>query len=313
MRIVFMGTPDFAVPCLQRLIADGEEVVGVFTQPDKPKGRGYVLTPPPVKAEAQKHGIPVFQLKSMRDGEALSILKQLQPDLNVVVAYGKILPKEILYFPKYNSINIHASLLPKYRGAAPIQWVILDGEEKTGVTSMQMDDGIDTGDMLLKEELSVAPNMTGGELHDALSALGAQVLSDTLKALKNGTLCPTKQTGESNYAPMLDKSLCPIDFSHSAQEVHNHVRGLSPFPAATAVLHGKRMKIYRTQLTGNASAEPAGTIVSVSDGIEVVCGDGKTVCIAELQPEGKKRMNVKAFLVGHKLQTGERFDLSDIR
>ncbi len=308
MRIVFMGTPDFSVPCLQRLIADGEEVVGVFTQPDKPKGRGYELTPPPVKVEALKHNIPVFQPKSMRDGEALKILETLQPDLNVVVAYGKILPPEILYFPKYNSINIHASILPKYRGAAPIQWVILNGEEKTGVTSMQMDDGIDTGDMLLKAELPIPPNMTGGELHDALSELGAQVLSDTLKALKNGDLHPTKQTGESNYAPMLNKALCPIDFSRTAQDVHNHVRGLSPFPTATAVLHGKRMKIHTTRLTENISIAPAGTIVSVADGIEVVCGDGKTVLVTELQPEGKKRMTAKAFLVGHKLQAGESFE-----
>lgn len=308
MRIVFMGTPDFSVPCLQRLIADGEEIVGVFTQPDKPKGRGYELTPPPVKVEALKHNIPVFQPKSMRDGEALKILETLQPDLNVVVAYGKILPPEILYFPKYNSINIHASILPKYRGAAPIQWVILNGEEKTGVTSMQMDDGIDTGDMLLKAELPIPPNMTGGELHDALSSLGAQVLSDTLKALKNGDLHPTKQTGESNYAPMLNKALCPIDFSRTAQDVHNHVRGLSPFPTATAVLHGKRMKIHTTRLTENTSTAPAGTIVSVADGIEVACGDGKTVLVTELQPEGKKRMTAKAFLVGHKLQAGESFE-----
>lgn len=308
MRIVFMGTPDFSVPCLQRLIADGEEVVGAFTQPDKPKGRGYELTPPPVKVEALKHNIPVFQPKSMRDGEALKILETLQPDLNVVVAYGKILPPEILYFPKYNSINIHASILPKYRGAAPIQWVILNGEEKTGVTSMQMDDGIDTGDMLLKAELPIPPNMTGGELHDALSELGAQVLSDTLKALKNGDLHPTKQTGESNYAPMLNKALCPIDFSRTAQDVHNHVRGLSPFPTATAVLHGKRMKIHTTRLTENISTAPAGTIVSATDGIEVVCGDGKTVLVTELQPEGKKRMTAKAFLVGHKLQAGESFE-----
>lgn len=308
MRIVFMGTPDFSVPCLQRLIADGEEVVGVFTQPDKPKGRGYTLTPPPVKTEALKHNIPVFQPKSMRDGEARAILEALQPDLNVVVAYGKILPPEILYFPQYHSINIHASLLPKYRGAAPIQWVILNGEEETGVTSMQMDDGIDTGDMLLKAELPISPNMTGGELHDALSALGAQVLSDTLKALKSGDLHPTPQTGESNYAPMLSKALCPIDFSHSAKAVHNQVRGLSPFPTATAVLHGKRMKIHATCLTENVCTEKAGTIVSVADGIEVACGDGKTVVITELQPEGKKRMPAKAFLVGHKLQAGEAFE-----
>lgn len=309
MRIVFMGTPDFAVPCLQRLLAEGEEVVGVFTQPDKPKGRGYELTPPPVKVEAQKHNIPVFQPKSMRDGEALKIFEDLQPDLSVVVAYGKILPQEILYFPKYNSINIHASLLPNYRGAAPIQWCILNGEEKTGVTSMQMDDGIDTGDMLLKAELPITPNMTGGELHDALSALGAEVLSDTLCALKKGTLLPVPQTGESNYAPMLSKSLCPIDFSRSAQEIHNQVRGLSPFPTATAVLHGKRMKIHTTRLTENACTEKAGTIVSVSESIEVACGDGKTILITEVQPEGKKRMSAKAFLVGHKLQAGEAFEI----
>ncbi len=307
MRVVFMGTPDFAVPCLSRLLADGEEVVGVFTQSDKPKGRGYEMTPPSVKVEALAHNIPVFQPKSMRDGEALRILQELKPDLSVVVAYGKILPKEILYFPTYNSINIHASLLPKYRGAAPYQWCILNGEKKTGVTAMLMDEGIDTGDMLLQAEFPITPDMTAGELHDALSALGAEVMSDTIRALRQGNLHPIPQTGESNYAPMLDKSLCPIDFRKSAEEVHNQVRGLSPWPTATAMLCDKRYKIHATRLTGRESAEKAGTIISVTDGIEVACGDGKTVCITELQPEGKKRMTAKAFLLGHSLQAGDSF------
>ena len=210
MRIVFMGTPEFSVPCLERLISDGEQVVGVFTQPDKPKGRGYEMSFSPVKECALKYGIPVFQPKSMRDGEALKILEELKPDLNIVVAFGKILPAEILYFPTYNSINIHASLLPTYRGSAPIQWVILNGEEKSGVTSMLMDEGIDTGDMLIKREVDIGPDMTAGELHDRLSVMGADVLSDTVKALESGELKPEKQDDSlSNYAPMLSKELCP--------------------------------------------------------------------------------------------------------
>ncbi len=307
MRIVFMGTPDFAVPCLQRLIADGEEVVGVFTQPDKPKGRGYELTPPPVKVEALKHNIPVFQPKSMRDGEALSILRDLKPDLSIVVAYGKILPKEILYLPKYHSVNIHASLLPRYRGAAPIQWCVLNGETETGVTAMLMDEGLDTGDMLLSESLAISPNMTAGELHDALSALGAEVLSETVKAVSAGNLQPVPQPKESNYAPMLTKALCPIDFHKSAQEVHNQVRGLCPWPSATSCLDGKRMKIHATHLTNISTDAPPGTVVAVGEAISVACGDGKTVDILELQPEGKKRMSAKAFLVGHKVNTGDIF------
>lgn len=185
-----MGTPDFAVPCLKRLVDDGNEVVGVFTQPDKPKGRGYTLTPPPVKVFAEENGIPVFQPKSMRDGEALEILKRLNPELNVVTAYGKILPPEILYLPKFCSINIHASLLPKYRGAAPIQWCILNGEKETGVTSMLMNEGLDTGDMLISEKLPIDENMTAGELHDKLSLLGADVLSKTIRALLTTALNP---------------------------------------------------------------------------------------------------------------------------
>ena len=303
MRIVFMGTPDFAVPCLERLVSDGEEVVGVFTQPDKPKGRGYTLAQPPVKEEALKHNIPVFQPKSMRDGEALAILERLQPELIVVVAYGKILPKEILYFPKYHSINIHASLLPKYRGSAPIQWCILSGETVTGVTSMLMDEGIDTGDMLLRAETEIPEDMTAGELHDVLAKLGAQVLSETVAAIRENRLNPIPQTGESNYAPMLTKDLCPIDFSRSALEIHNQIRGLSPWPVATAMWQGKRLKIFRSELGGKTDA-PAGTIVSTDGAIAVACGDKTVLRILELQQEGKKRMSAADFLVGHAVKVG---------
>ncbi|MGN0520523.1 MAG: methionyl-tRNA formyltransferase [Candidatus Fimenecus sp.] len=307
MRIVFMGTPDFAVPCLQRLLADGEEVVGVFTQPDKPKGRGYELTPPPVKAEAVLHGIPVFQPNSMRNGEALEMLKNLNPDLSIVVAYGKILPKEVLELPKFGSVNIHASLLPRYRGAAPIQWCILNGETQTGVTSMQMNEGLDTGDMLLSKSMSIPPEMTAGELHDALSVLGAEVMSETVQAIRKNTLKPVPQPTESNYAPMLTKALCPIDFQKSALEIHNQVRGLCPWPSATAVFGGKRMKIHKTRCTQTDTAAPPGTVIAVDNGITVACGDGKAIEILELQSEGKKRMTAKAFLVGHSVKTGDTF------
>ena len=307
MRIVFMGTPDFAVPCFKRLLADGEEVVGVFTQPDKPKGRGYELTPPPVKAEAVLHGIPVFQPNSMRNGEALKILKELNPDLSIVVAYGKILPKEILELPKFGSVNIHASLLPRYRGAAPIQWCVLNGETQTGVTSMQMNEGLDTGDMLLSKSMSIPPDMTAGELHDALSVLGAEVMSETVKAIRENALNPIAQPAESNYAPMLTKALCPIDFHKSAQEIHNQVRGLSPWPSATAILGGKRLKIHKTRYVHVSTDALPGTVIAVENGITVACGDGKAIEILELQPEGKKRMTAKAFLVGHSVKTGDTF------
>lgn len=307
MRVVFMGTPDFAVPCLQRLLADGEEVVGVFTQPDKPKGRGYALAPPPVKAEALKYNIPVFQPNSMRDGAAVEILKELQPDLSIVVAYGKILPKEVLELPKYGSVNIHASLLPRYRGAAPIQWCILNGETETGVTAMQMNEGLDTGDMLLQKRLPISPEMTAGELHDALSVLGAEVMSETVRAIRESTLKPIPQPQESNYAPMLTKALCPIDFHKTAQEIHNQVRGLSPWPSATAQFGEKRFKIYKTRCADISTDAAAGTVLAVGDAITVACGDGKAIAILELQPEGKKRMTAKAFLMGHAVKTGDIF------
>lgn len=305
MRIVFMGTPEFSVPCLERLVSDGEEVVGVFTQPDKPKGRGYEMAFSPVKECAIKHNIPVFQPKSMKTGEALEILKQLNPDLSIVVAYGKILPADILYAPKYNSINIHASLLPRYRGSAPIQWCVINGEKESGVTSMLMDEGIDTGDMLIKDSVEITENMTAGELHDKLSELGAEVLSKTVKALKNGELKPVKQNDdESCYAPMLTKELCPVDFTKSAQEVHNSIRGLSPWPVATAVLDGKKVKIHASVLSQFTSQAQAGEIVRADGALTVMCGDGKCIDITEIQLEGKKKMSVKDFLLGHKVEIG---------
>lgn len=305
MKIVFMGTPEFAVSCLERLISDGEEVVGVFTQPDKPKGRGYELAFSPVKECALKNSIPVFQPVSMKDGTALEILKQLNPDLTVVVAYGKILPKEILYCPKYNSINIHASLLPAYRGAAPIQWSVLNGEKETGVTSMLMNEGLDTGDMLISEKTVISENMTSGELHDVLSVLGAEVMSKTITQIKNGTLNPIKQDDSlSNYSPMLSKELCPIDFSKTAWEVHNQIRGLSPWPVATAILNGKTVKVHSSLLSDKTSNENAGTVVSTDGVITVVCADGKCIDITEIQAQGKKRMSSKEFLLGHKIEKG---------
>ena len=308
MRIVFMGTPDFAVPCLQRLIADGHDVVGVFTQPDKPKGRGYVLCPPPVKVEAEKHHIPVFQPSSMKSSKAFQMLSDLKPELSIVVAYGQILPPDILYLPKHHSINIHASLLPKYRGAAPIQRAILDGEKKTGVTSMLMNEGLDTGDMLLQKEIEIAENMTGGELHDALSLLAADVMSETISLLSLHQLNPVKQEGNSNYAAMLSKSLCPVSFQKTAQEVHNQIRGLSPWPVATAEFLNKKFKLHVSRI-GESSLKEVGSIFVKENALHIVCGDHITVKILELQQEGKKRMSTKDFLVGHTIPDGTKVSL----
>ncbi|MCH5190842.1 MAG: methionyl-tRNA formyltransferase [Oscillospiraceae bacterium] len=305
MRIIFMGTPDFAVPCLEALIKSENEVVGVFTQPDKPKGRGYELTPPPVKLCAEKYNVPVFQPKSMRDGEALNIINSLNAELIIVVAFGKILPAEILDSVKYGSINIHASLLPKLRGAAPIQWSILNGETETGVTSMKMDVGLDTGDMLLKKSIEITEDMTAGELHDKLSVLGAEVLLETLSALKSGSLAPQKQDDAlSSYAPMLSKELSPIDFSKSAVCVHNQIRGLSPWPVAVTVLNGKKVKIHKSRLSTVISSGNAGELVDNNGRLIVACGDGKCIEILELQLEGKKKTDAASFLRGHKTEIG---------
>lgn len=299
-----MGTPDFSVPCLEALIKT-EEVVGVFTQPDKPKGRGYEMTPPPVKVCAEKHGIPVFQPASMRDGKVLEIISSLNAELIIVVAFGKILPKEVLESVKYGCINIHASLLPKLRGAAPIQWSIINGEEVTGVTSMQMDVGLDTGDMLIKKSIPITENMNAGELHDALSSLGAEVMTETIDLLKKGELNPQIQDDSlSNYAPMLSKDLCPIVFSDTAKSVHNKIRGLYPWPVAVTKLGGKVLKIHESRLSYTKTCADAGTVIDLQNGICVACGDGHTVLLTEVQLEGKKRMNYSDFLRGHKIEKG---------
>lgn len=299
-----MGTPDFSVPCLEELIKN-EEVVGVFTQPDKPKGRGYELTPPPVKVCAEKYNIPVFQPASMRDGKALEIINSLNAELIIVVAFGKILPKEILESVKYGCINIHASLLPKLRGAAPIQWSILNGESVTGVTSMQMDIGLDTGDMLVKKSVEITENMNAGELHDALSVLGANVLTETIDLLKEGNLNPQKQDDAlSSYASMLSKELCPIDFSDTAQNIHNKIRGLYPWPVAVTKLNGKVLKVQESRLSDITTEKKAGTVISLDGGICVACGDGKVVSLKTIQLEGKKRMNYSDFLRGHPIEKG---------
>ncbi|NMP36614.1 MAG: methionyl-tRNA formyltransferase [Clostridiales bacterium] len=304
MRIVYMGTPEFAVPCLSRLVEDSHEVAGVFTQPDKPRGRKAILTPPEVKVRALELGIPVFQPRTLRDTESYELLKSLNPELVVVVAYGKILPPEILELPKYGCINIHASLLPKYRGAAPIQWSVINGESETGVTSMYMDIGIDTGDMLLSQSVKIGENETAGELHDRLSALGAQVLSDTLRELENGTLEPKKQDSSlSTHAPILDKSLSEIDWSSDAGTIHNKIRGLNPWPSAQTALDGKTLKIHSSQVADGFSGKP-GEILAADKTLIIGCGSDTALKLIEVQYEGSKRMSAEDFLRGHKLKTG---------
>ena len=308
MRIVFMGTPEFAVPCLQKLIDCGHEVTGVFTQPDKPQGRKMILTPPPVKELAIANGIPVYQPVKMRDGTALEMLKEANPELAIVVAYGKILPKEILEFPKYGCINIHASLLPKLRGAGPIQWSVINGFEKTGVTSMQMDEGLDTGDMLISREIEIGENDTAGDMHDKLSVIGAEVLEETINALIAGELKPEKQNhDEFTYAPMLSKELSPIDWNAPASEVHNKIRGLSPWPSATAVLGGKKVKIHKSILVSD-SGKAAGEIIESGKRLVVSCGDGKCIEILNLQAEGKKAMSAADFMRGNAVNIGDKFE-----
>lgn len=308
MRVVFMGTPDFAVPCLQKLIDLGHNVTGVFTQPDKPQGRKMIMTPPPVKVLAMENGIKVYQPSKMRDGTALEMLREADPELCIVVAYGKILPKEILEYPQYGCINIHASLLPKLRGAAPIQWSIINGFDKTGVTSMQMDEGLDTGDMLIMREIQIGENMTAGELHDDLSLLGASVLEETIDALLNNKLEPeTQNHDEFTYAPMLSKELSPIDWNLSAKEVHNKIRGLSPWPSANAKLGGKTVKIHLSTLS-DLKGKAAGQIVETGKKLVVCCGDMNCIEILNLQAEGKKAMPAIDFMRGNQINTGDFFE-----
>ena len=307
MKIVFMGTPDFAVPCLRKLAESGHEVAAVFTQPDKPKGRGYKMIPTPVKSAALEYGIEVYQPLSLRKGddaaEAMRILNDIAPELIVVTAYGQILPKEVLELPKYGCVNIHASLLPKYRGAAPINWVLLNGEKETGVTSMQMSEGLDTGDMLIKKSTEIGENENYEELYARLSEMGGEVLMETIAAIENGTLSPEVQDDSlSCYSPMIRKEMSALDFSKSAKEIHDTIRGVTGF----AMLEGKRIKVYRSVISDNIAPDAANGSIVNTDNFTVKCGDGKCVTFLEVQPEGKKRMATADFLRGKKLTKGEK-------
>lgn len=304
MRIVYMGTPDIAVPCLRLLAESSHEVVGVFTQPDRPKGRGHHTIPTPVKAAALEYDIPVYQPLSLRKGEdaeaAMETLRQLAPDLIVVMAYGQILPKAVLDLPPYHCINMHASLLPAYRGAAPIQWVILNGETKTGITAMQMAEGLDTGDMLLKREIDIGSEETAAELHDRLAELAAETLQETLTALENGTLTAEPQDDAlSSYASRITKEMSELDFTKPAAELHDLIRGITGF----TMLDGKRLKVYASRVVEHVSGTP-GTIADSAEFV-VVCGDGNGLRLTEIQPEGKRRMAAADFLRGKKLTNGE--------
>ncbi len=304
MKIVFMGTPDFAVPCLERLLADGHEVSLVVTRTDQPKGRGHQMTAPPVKECALSHGLPVFQPKGLRNEEAFERLQAEHADLFVVVAYGRILPQQILDLPRYGCVNIHGSLLPKYRGAAPIQWAVLNGDKEAGVTSMQMDAGVDTGDMLLTKKIVVGPDMTGGELFDALSLMGADLLSETVTAIGAGTLHPQKQDEAlATYAPMLDKSFSPMDFTKTAQQLHDQVRGLNPWPSAFCQCGGKFLKVHATSVADEVTDAAPGTVVKTNP-FTVACGGKTTLILREVQLEGARRMDAADFLRGHPVAVG---------
>ena len=302
MRILFMGTPDFAVASLKRLVEDGHTICGVFTQPDKPKNRGHKKTFSPVKEYALSQQLDVYQPLKMRDGEALGIVESLAPELIVVAAYGKILPEEILQFPKYGSINVHSSLLPKYRGAAPINWAILDGETETGVSIMYMAKELDAGDVILQKTTPIGPEEDALSLTIRLAELGAEALSETVTALGNGTAGRMPQDGSKmTYASMLSREMSPIDWSRSAHAVSCQVRGLIPWPCATTdVISGEQMKLYKVQETGaDTSARPGTILAAGKAGIDIACGDGKVLRVTELQAQGGKRMAAAAYLLGH--------------
>lgn len=301
MRIVFMGTPDFAVPSLKSLVENGYDVCGVFTQPDKPKNRGMKLQPTPVKEYAMTQDIPVFQPTKMRDGEALAILKELAPDLIVVVAYGKILPVDILELPPKGCVNVHASLLPKYRGSAPINWVILNGEDETGVCVQYMAEGVDTGDVIASMSTPIPLEENAQQLYARLSQMGAELIVQVADQIETGTASAVPQEHDkASHAPMLSKELSPIDWAKSARQIHDQVRGLYPWPAAIAEIDGVRCKIIRTAMTGETTGKEPGKFVQADKkGLKVACGAGEVLEIVELQPDGKKAMAATAFLLGH--------------
>ncbi len=301
MRVVFMGTPDIAATCLKKIIADGFRVVGVYTQPDRPKGRGMKMVMSPVKEVALARDIPVFQPENFREEEAVQQLRDLKPDICAVVAYGRILPQKVLDIPTFGCINIHASVLPKYRGSAPYQWAVLDGLTETGVTAMYLVRAMDAGDIIDVVKTKIGENETAGELLDRLAVLGADLLSKTLTRFTEGAVPAVPQNPEEvSYAPMLDKAMCPIDWKKTAQQVHNHVRGLHPWPVATTEIQGKKFKIHETRVV-NGSGMPGQILELNKKGLVIACGEG-AVEIRSLQAEGGKRMAAPDYFRGHPLE-----------
>lgn len=304
MRIVFMGTPDFAAASLKKLIDEKYDIAAVFTQPDKPRDRGMKLSYSPVKELALENNIPVYQPTKLRDGTATELIKSLRPDILVVVAYGRILPDDMLEVPKYGAINVHASLLPKYRGAAPIQWAVLNGDKITGVTTMYLASEMDTGDIIYTAETEIGEFETSGELFDRLMIMGAELLDRTLRDIEAGTAPRTSQDhGKASYVKMLDKSLSPIEWAKTPREIIKQIYGLQPWPVATAELDGKVFKIYSAEYTQNKTDKAPGSVVSAGKkGIEIACLGGETLLITELQAAGKKRMKASDYLLGHPIK-----------
>ena len=305
MRIAFMGTPDFSVPCLRALIESKHEVVGVFCQPDKPVGRKQILTAPPVKELAMQYGVRVLQPTTLRNGAGLALLQELEPDLVIVVAYGKILPQDFLDYPKYGCVNVHASLLPKYRGAAPIHWAILNGDSVTGVTTMQMDAGMDTGDILRVEKLPIGIDDTAEDLFEKLSVLGAEAMLATIADIETGNAHPVPQDhSKATTVGLLTKELGDVDWTKPAQQVHNQIRGLYSWPGAYTFLEGTMLKLHKAALTTVKSEKAPGTVVQAKDKLLVCCGDGLCIELIEIQLVGKKRMAAADFLRGHAIPAG---------
>ena len=301
MRVVFMGTPDIAATCLTKILEDGFEVVGVYTQPDRPKGRGMKMVFSPVKEVALRHEIPVFQPENFREEETVKTLRSLKPDVCAVVAYGRILPQKVLDIPSLGCINIHASVLPAYRGSAPYQWAVLDGLKETGVTAMYLVREMDAGDIIDVAKTPIGENETAGELLDRLAVLGADLLSRTLTRLQNGPVDHVAQDASRvSFAPMLDKTMCPIDWTKTAQQVHNQVRGLHPWPVATMELNGKKFKVHATRIT-EGSGKPGEILGLTKTGLKIACGQG-AVEVISLQAEGGKRMNAPDYFRGHPLE-----------
>ena len=308
LKTIFMGTPDFAVPCLEVLQAK-TEVLAVITQPDRPKGRGHNLQASPVKQKALEYNLPVLQPEKIKTEEFTAELEKLQPDLIVVVAFGQILSQRILDIPPLGCVNVHASLLPRYRGAAPIHWSIINGEKETGVTTMLMDAGLDTGDMLLKDKVAITEEMTTEELHDQLMAMGGKLLAETVDGLANGTITPEKQDDSiSNYAGMLNKETGHIDWSKSAVEIHNLIRGLNSWPVAWSMKDGKNYKFWRTQVENSNSDKAPGTVVELrKNSFCIATGEG-LLEVLEIQPPSKKRMSAGDLLRGHGVAVGDIFN-----